>query len=86
MHMSPEELTDGARVRRRFETSVTGVIVGWRVNGEAKGYTTGHLGGVGDQGEDRVVVRLEPPIPNAQGGQDLMYGSPLATWELCPPG
>lgn len=83
--MSPEELRDGARVRRRFEPSVTGVVVGWRVNGELAGYTTGQLGGVGDRGEDRVVVRLEPPIPNVQGGQDLMHGSPLVTWELCSP-
>lgn len=81
--MSPEELRKGAQVRRRYEPSVTGVVVGWRVNGEAEGYTIGHLGHSGDRGEDRVVVRLEPPIPNAQGGHDQMCGSSLTEWELC---
>ena len=82
--MGPKELKDKARVRRRFEPSVTGVVIGWRVNGELTGYTTGQLGGEGDQGEDRVVVRLDPPVPDGNGGHTTGYGSSLTAWELCP--
>jgi len=83
--MSPEELTEGARVRRRFKPDETGIVVGWRVNSVAEGETPEHIGHLGDDGADRVVVRLEPPVPDGKGGHTIMCGSPLTKWELCPP-
>jgi len=83
--MSPEELTVGARVRRRFAIEETGAVIGWRVDGLMEGQTLGHFGQAGDDGADRVVVRLDPPVPHGDG-HIIGYGSPLIEWELSPPG
>jgi hypothetical protein len=84
--MRPEELTLGARVRRRFKTDETGVVVGWRVDGLTEGQTLGHFGQAGDDGADRVVVCLNPPVPHGGDGHIIGYGSPLTEWELSPLG
>ena len=82
--MGPEELTEGARVRRRFKPEERGVVIGWRVNGVAQGYTLEYIGHPGDDGADRVVVRLVPPVPDGKGDHTIRCGSALAEWELCP--
>ncbi len=83
--MRPEELALGVRVCRRFKAEETGAVIGWRVGGLTEGQTLGHFGRAGDDGGDRVVVRLDPPVPHADG-HIIGYGSPLTEWDLSPLG